>query len=106
MRKLLHANVSCLRYDRAFWLLAALMAALGASMAVVNAVHARQADIQEDQIPFLPGEHTQGRFRIAGHGSLDTAQLQALCQRFGKGLFVVDDEYTHDVFPPCDNAST
>lgn len=42
MRKLLHANVSCLRYDRAFWLLAALMAALGASMAVVNAVHARQ----------------------------------------------------------------
>ena len=25
MRKLLHANVSCLRYDRAFWLLAALM---------------------------------------------------------------------------------
>ena len=71
-----------------------------------DAVHARQADIQEDQIPFLPGEHTQGRFRIAGHGSLDTAQLQALCQRFGKGLFVVDDEYTHDVFPPCDNAST
>lgn len=42
MRKLLRANVSCLRYDRAFWLLAALMAALGASMAVVNAVHARQ----------------------------------------------------------------
>lgn len=42
MRKLLHANVSRLRYDRAFWLLAALMAALGASMAVVNAVHARQ----------------------------------------------------------------
>ena len=22
-----------------------------------DAVHARQADIQEDQIPFLPGEH-------------------------------------------------
>lgn len=42
MRKLLHANVSRPRYDRAFWLLAALMAALGASMAVVNAVHARQ----------------------------------------------------------------
>ena len=42
MRKLLHANVSRLRYDQAFWLLAALMAALGASMAVVNAVHARQ----------------------------------------------------------------
>ena len=42
MRKLLHAKVSRLRYDRAFWLLAALMAALGASMAVVNAVHARQ----------------------------------------------------------------
>ncbi|MBP3657907.1 MAG: hypothetical protein J6J02_01165 [Oscillospiraceae bacterium] len=42
MRKLLRANVSCLRYDRAFWLLAALMAALGDSMAVVNAVHARQ----------------------------------------------------------------
>ena len=42
MRKLLQANVSRPRYDRAFWLLAALMAALGASMAVVNAVHARQ----------------------------------------------------------------
>ena len=41
MRKLLQANVSRPRYDRAF-LLAALMAALGASMAVVNAVHARQ----------------------------------------------------------------
>ena len=41
MRKLLRANVSRLLRDRAFWL-AALMAALGASMAVVNAVHARQ----------------------------------------------------------------
>ena len=42
MRKLLRANGSRLLRDRAFWLLAALMAALGASMAVVNAVHARQ----------------------------------------------------------------
>ena len=42
MRKLLRANGSRLLRDRAFWLLAALMAALGVSMAVVNAVHARQ----------------------------------------------------------------
>ena len=42
MRKLLRANGSRLLRDRTFWLLAALMAALGASMAVVNAVHARQ----------------------------------------------------------------
>lgn len=42
MRKLLRANGSRLLRDRAFWLLAALIAALGASMAVVNAVHSRQ----------------------------------------------------------------
>ena len=41
MRKLLRANGSRLLRDRAFWL-AALIAALGASMEVVNAVHARQ----------------------------------------------------------------
>lgn len=42
MRKLLRANFSRLRHDRAFWLLSALMAFFGISMAVVNAVHARQ----------------------------------------------------------------
>ncbi len=42
MLKLLRANFSRLLHDRAFRLLSALMALFGASMAVVNAVHARQ----------------------------------------------------------------
>lgn len=42
MPKLLRANFSRLLHDRAFRLLSALMAFFGTSMAVVNAVHARQ----------------------------------------------------------------
>ena len=42
MSKLLRANFSRLGHDRAFRLLSALMAFFGTSMAVVNAVHARQ----------------------------------------------------------------
>ena len=42
MLKLLRANFSRLLHDRAFRLLSALMAFFGTSMAVVNAVHARQ----------------------------------------------------------------
>lgn len=42
MRKLLRANFTRLRHDRAFWLLSALMAFFGISMSVVNAIHARQ----------------------------------------------------------------
>lgn len=42
MRKLLRANFSRLRHDRAFWLLMTLMAFFGISMSIVNAVHARQ----------------------------------------------------------------
>lgn len=42
MLKLLRANFSRLLHDRAFRLLSALMVFFGTSMAVVNAVHARQ----------------------------------------------------------------
>ena len=42
MPKLLRANFSRLLHDRAFRLLSALMVFFGTSMAVVNAVHARQ----------------------------------------------------------------
>ena len=42
MPKLLRANFSRLLHDRAYRLLSALMAIFGTSMAVVNAVHARQ----------------------------------------------------------------
>ena len=42
MPKLLRANFSRLLHDRAFRLLSALIAFFGTSMAVVNAVHARQ----------------------------------------------------------------
>lgn len=42
MPKLLRANFSRLLHDRTFRLLSALMAFFGTSMAVVNAVHARQ----------------------------------------------------------------
>ena len=42
MLKLLRANFSRLLHDRAFRLLSALMVLFGTSMAVVNAVHARQ----------------------------------------------------------------
>lgn len=45
MRKLLRANFSRLWYDRVFWLLAALMVFLGASMAVVNAVNIRREGV-------------------------------------------------------------
>ena len=99
MRKLLRANVSRLLRDRAFWLLAALMAALGASMAVVNAVHARQdgeiwtmdytlfiyvilAPILASVFTalFVGNEHSSGAMRnklIAGHGA--AASILQIC---------------------------
>ena len=103
MRKLLRANGSRLRRDRAFWLLAALMAALGASMAVVNAVHARQdgeiwtmdytlfiyvilAPILASVFTalFIGNEHSSGAMRnklIAGHrrGCIYLADLLVSC---------------------------
>ena len=102
MRKLLRANVSRLLRDRAFWL-AALMAALGASMAVVNAVHARQdgeiwtmdytlfiyvilAPILASVFTalFIGNEHSSGAMRnklIAGHrrGCIYLADLLVSC---------------------------
>lgn len=103
MRKLLRANGSRLLRDRAFWLLAALMAALGASMAVVNAVHARQdgeiwtmdytlfiyvilAPILASVFTalFIGNEHSSGAMRnklIAGHrrGCIYLADLLVSC---------------------------
>lgn len=103
MRKLLRANGSRLLRDRAFWLLAALMAALGASMAVVNAVHARQdgeiwtmdytlfiyvilAPILASVFTalFIGNEHSNGAMRnklIAGHrcGCIYLADLLVSC---------------------------
>lgn len=103
MRKLLRANGSRLLRDRAFWLLAALMAALGASMAVGNAVHARQdgeiwtmdytlfiyvilAPILASVFTalFIGNEHSSGAMRnklIAGHrrGCIYLADLLASC---------------------------
>lgn len=103
MRKLLRANASRLLRDRAFWLLAALMAALGASMAVVNAVHARQdgeiwtmdytlyiyvilAPILASVFTalFIGNEHSSGAMRnklIAGHrrGCIYLADLLVSC---------------------------
>ena len=103
MRKLLRANGSRLLRDRAFWLLAALMAALGASMAVVNAVHARQdgeiwtmdytlllyvilAPIVNAVLTalFIGTEHSGGTMRnkrIAGHrrSSIYLADLLVCC---------------------------
>ena len=103
MRKLLRANVSRLLRDRAFWLLAALMAALVASMAVVNAVHARQdgeiwtmdytlfiyvilAPILASVFTalFIGNEHSSGAMRnklIAGHrrGCIYLADLLVSC---------------------------
>ena len=103
MRKLLCANGSRLPRDRAFWLLAALMAALGASMAVVNAVHARQdgeiwtmdytlfiyvilAPILASVFTalFIGNEHSSGAMRnklIAGHrrGCIYLADLLVSC---------------------------
>lgn len=103
MRKLLRANGSRLLRDRAFWLLAALMAALGASMAVVNAVHARQdgeiwtmdytlfiyvilAPILASVFTalFIRNEHSSGAMRnklIAGHrrGCIYLADLLVSC---------------------------
>ena len=93
---------ACIR-DRAFWLLAALMAALGASMAVVNAVHARQdgeiwtmdytlfiyvilAPILASVFTalFIGNEHSNGAMRnklIAGHqrGCIYLADLLVSC---------------------------
>ena len=103
MRKLLRANFSRLLRDRVFWLLAALMAALGASMAVVNAVHARQdgeiwvmdytlfiyvilAPILASVFTalFIGNEHSSGAMRnklIAGHrrGCIYLADLLVSC---------------------------
>ena len=45
MRKLLRANVSRLRHDRVFWLLAALMVFFGASMASANAINIRREGV-------------------------------------------------------------
>lgn len=102
MRKLLRANVSRLLRDRAFWL-AALIAALGASMEVVNAVHARQdgeiwtmdytlfiyvilAPILASVFTalFVGNEHSSGAMRnklIAGHrrGCIYLADLLVSC---------------------------
>ena len=103
MRKLLRANGSRLLRDRTFWLLAALMAALVASMAVVNAVHARQdgeiwtmdytlfiyvilAPILASVFMalFIGNEHSSGAMRnklIAGHrrGCIYLADLLVSC---------------------------
>ena len=95
MRKLLRANVSRLLRDRAFWLLAALMAALGASMAVVNAVHARQAHIQKDKIPLALRHHNQGGLRIKSHSGLYAAQIQAFGQGPDKSRFIIHQQYAH-----------
>lgn len=102
MRKLLRANGSRLLHDRAFWL-AALIAALGASMEVVNAVHARQdgeiwtmdytlfiyvilAPILASVFTalFVGNEHSSGAMRnklIAGHrrGCIYLADLLVSC---------------------------
>ena len=102
MRKLLRANGSRLLRDRAFWL-AALIAALGASMEVVNAVHARQdgeiwtmdytlfiyvilAPILASVFTalFVGNEHSSGAMRnklIAGHrrGCIYLADLLVSC---------------------------
>ena len=89
MLKLLRANFSRLGRDRAFRLLSALMAFFGTSMAVVNAVHARQdgeiwvmdytifiyvilAPIVNAVLTalFIGNEHSSGTMRnkrIAGH---------------------------------------
>ena len=89
MLKLLRANFSRLGRDRAFRLLSALMAFFGTSMAVVNAVHARQdgeiwvmdytifiyvilAPIVNAVLTalFIGNEHSSGTIRnkrIAGH---------------------------------------
>ena len=103
MRKLLRANVSRLLRDRAFWLLSALMAFFGVSMAVVNAVHARQdgeiwtmdytlfiyvilAPILASVFTalFIGNEHASGAMRnklIAGHrrGCIYLADLLVSC---------------------------
>ena len=89
MPKLLRANFSRLLHDRAFRLLSALMEFFGTSMAVVNAVHARQdgeirvmdytifiyvilAPIVNAVLTalFIGNEHSSGTMRnkrIAGH---------------------------------------
>ena len=89
MPKLLRANFSRLLHDRAFRLLSVLMAFFGVSMAVVNAVHARQdgdiwvmdytlfiyvilAPIVHAVLAalFIGNEHSSGAMRnkcIAGH---------------------------------------
>lgn len=99
MLKLLRANFSRLGRDRAFRLLSALMVFFGTSMAVVNAVHARQdgdiwvmdytifiyvilAPIVNAVLTalFIGNEHSSGTMRnkrIAGHrrGSIYLANL-------------------------------
>ena len=103
MRKLLRANGSRLLRDRAFWLLSALMAFFGVSMAAVNAVHARQdgeiwtmdytmfiyvilAPILASVFTalFIGNEHASGAMRnklIAGHrrGCIYLADLLVSC---------------------------
>lgn len=103
MLKLLRANFSRLLHDRAFRLLSALMAFFGTSMAVVNAVHARQdgeiwvmdytifiyvilAPIVNAVLTalFIGTEHSGGTMRnkrIAGHrrSSIYLANLLVCC---------------------------
>lgn len=103
MLKLLRANFSRLLRDRAFRLLSALMAFFGTSMAVVNAVHARQdgeiwvmdytifiyvilAPIVNAVLTalFIGTEHSGGTMRnkrIAGHrrSSIYLANLLVCC---------------------------
>lgn len=103
MRNLLRSNFSGLRHNRVFFLLTALMVFFGTSMAVVNAIHARQdgeswvmdytmliyvilAPIVTSVMAamFIGNDHSDGTIRnklIAGHrrGRIYIANLLVCC---------------------------